>query len=176
MDAKREEINILAVGGKDAASTAKALYDGFDISLTTTDSGVPRRGLFDVVVSYHALQKVPYWDTVKEIEEYMVRLKPEGEIIILVPSLEWAAEQILSEDPHPLIKYHLFGSKARGRPNKNGFTMRELRDACERGGIAATHAATGEYTVVYNGEAYSAEELFIRGVHQRRQNDNPVQK
>lgn len=171
MDAK-SGIKALAIGGKDASTTTHALLEGQDYSVISVESGAPKRGLYDLIVSYHDLQRVPYWDAVKEVKAYAHRLKPGGELLIFVPSLAWAAEQVLMAEPSPLIKYHLFGSKHRGRPNKNGFTMRELRDVCERAGIAVTHAAAGEYTVIYQNEAFQAEELLIRGVHR----DNEIQE
>ena len=151
---------ILALGGLSAKSAAENLFDGDKID---TPRKIPDRGLYDTILSYHHLQTVPHRDLNDTLDKMRLRLKEDGEVHIFVPSLEWAARQILSPDPHPLWLIHVFGNqKHREQYHKNGFRLIDLRSTLEEY-FAVTHATVGEYTVEHQGNNYAAEQFYLRG-------------
>lgn len=151
---------VLALGGASARNAAENLFPDAKID---APKNVPERGLYDVVLSYHHLQTISHRDTNKVLQEIRYRLKEEGEFHLFVPSLEWAANQILSPNPHPLLKLHLFGNQySKDQYNYNGFTMFELRNLLHEH-FAITHATLGNYTVEYEDKNVEAEQYYIRG-------------
>jgi len=110
---------------------------------------------FDAVLSYLNLQTVHYANAMLTVKQWADCLRQDGELTIMVPSLEWAAVQILSKEKSPVIMQHLFGDN-----HRSGYTLMDLRAICSMCGIAVTHAATGLYQI---GE-HEAELHTVRGI------------
>ena len=90
-----------------------------------------------------------------------------GEIVIVVPSLEWACRVIATQDEPPLTAYaSLYGDD--GEPFLCGFTMRWLRAECERAGFKTVEAFDREYEV-------TAGEKKLRGVSHVWRGVRPVE-
>lgn len=141
-------MKILAIG-EGAAGLARELYQQADVDTTTLTPG-KKRADYDVILSYMALPRVPFRKLEDVAKSWLEALKAGGEIVIFVPSLEWAAVQILTPDRerNPALILHLFGSQTKpGDFYSSGFTMMDLRALCSRVGIAVTHASTGEYAI-----------------------------
>lgn len=112
---------------------------------------------YDAVVAFMVLQKVFIKDITNTLKMWVDALNVGGTIVILVPSLEWAAFQILTPEPNPALYRHLYGTK--DNPVNSMYTMMMLRHYLASAGIAVTHAKTGEYTL---GE-YTADCHIIEG-------------
>jgi len=52
-------------------------------------------GEFDIVYSSHSLEHIPRGDVGQVLDEWMRVVAPKGELRLIVPSLDWAAEQIV---------------------------------------------------------------------------------
>lgn len=133
----------------DAASMPPELYDKLDGLLAS-----------------HVLEHFSYWHTDEVLAGWVRCLKVGGEMHILVPSLEWAARQVLSEDPSPAIYAQLYaGHVNQWDIHLTGFTMRKLRQLFEKHGLATNVARTGVYHLRVNkiGE-FEAEQHYIVGV------------
>jgi SAM-dependent methyltransferase len=99
---------------------------------------------YDHVLSAHTLQRFSYVDVPAIVRDWVRILKPGGSFVLIVPSLEWCAEQILSESPSPATLPILFGTHADiEKANYCGFTMRALRKLLEDVGLRVNHARTG---------------------------------
>ncbi len=99
---------------------------------------------YDHILSAHTLQRFSYVDVPAIVREWVRILKPGGSFILIVPSLEWCAEQILSESPSPATLPILFGTHIDiEKANYCGFTMRALRKLLEDVGLRVNHARTG---------------------------------
>lgn len=139
-------MKVLAVGDG-AGNFARDVFEGADIETTTLLPGKKRTG-YDAVFSYMALQLVPYRDIMRTVKAWVEVLNTGGELTLMVPSLEWAAVQVLSKERSPALIVHLFGLQDKpGRFHASAFTMMDLRSVCSKAGIAVTHAATGEYHI-----------------------------
>lgn len=53
-------------------------------------------GQLDGLLASHVLEHFSYWQTENVLNGWVECLKPGGELHILVPSLEWAAREVLS--------------------------------------------------------------------------------
>jgi predicted SAM-dependent methyltransferase len=152
-------MRILAVGAG-ADQVAKQLYGDAVVDFTPLKPGKKQIN-YDVLVSYHALNKVSFREAQRVLNSWVECLKKDGEFQLFVPSMEWAAEQILSENPSSATLMHLFGTQVdQSNFSVSGYTMRMLRNMCEKAGLSITHAKAGEYTI---GEE-NCEMHLLRGV------------
>lgn len=121
-------------------------------------------GRFDGILASHVLEHFRYWDTKRVLQGWMACLKPCGEIHIMVPSWEWAAREVLSENPSPA----LFGHSFAGQVNQWDvhyamFTMRFLRKLFADVGLHVMRAKTTPYVLAVLGKEYQAEQHYIAG-------------
>jgi predicted SAM-dependent methyltransferase len=120
----------------------------------------------DGLLASHVLEHFSYWHTDEVLAGWVKCLKPGGELHILVPSLEWAARQVLSEQPSPAIYAQLYaGQVNQWDVHFTGFTMRKLRQLMEKVGINCQVARTGIYHVrVGNLGEFEAEQHYVAGI------------
>lgn len=122
-------------------------------------------GKLDGLLASHVLEHFSYWNTEEVLAGWVRCLKDGGEIHILVPSLEWAARQILSEQPSPAVYAQLYaGQVNQWDVHYTGFTMRKLRQLMEKVGISCQVAKTGVYHVqVGSLGVFEAEQHYVAG-------------
>jgi predicted SAM-dependent methyltransferase len=121
-------------------------------------------GQFDGLLASHVLEHFHWHKTVYILAEWAKVLKEGGELHIVVPSLEWACRQILSEQPSPAALPHLFG----GQTNEfdvhfTGFTMRKLRADFAKAGLKVEIARSGEYTIRIGDDETKAMQHYVMG-------------
>jgi hypothetical protein len=127
-------------------------------------------GLYDHVMASHILEHIPYFETIQVLERWKLLLKDQGRLHIVVPSLEWAAEQILSETPGKAVLPHLYGGlTTKWDIHHAAFTMPHLRACLETAGIACVRARTGEYAIRLSDESLTvAMQHYVCGVDRSR--------
>lgn len=154
-------MRVLAVGNSDAVSVAQELFAEGEIDSTPMLPGKKRTRQYDALLSYMVLPKLSYHEADDAMKAWLEALKPGGEMIIFVPSLEWAAKQVFATPRSPAFMPHLFGvpDKHNGH-HASGYTFLDLRSVCFRAGLAVTHASTGEYTI----NEFICECHSVRGV------------
>lgn len=123
-------------------------------------------GKLDGILASHVLEHFSYWRTLHVLEGWVKCLKDGGELHVLVPSLEWAARQILSESPSPAVYAQLYaGQVNQWDVHLTGFTMRKLRQLFEKIGLSVHTARTGVYHVNVGDQGiFPAEQHYIVGV------------
>lgn len=132
----------------DAANMPEQLYDKLDGLLAS-----------------HVLEHFSYWKTSAVLAGWVRCLKEGGELHILVPSLEWAAREVLSEHPSPAVYAQLYaGQVNEWDEHLTGFTMRKLRWFMENAGISVNIARTGVYHLRVGDKEYEALQHYISGV------------
>lgn len=152
-------MKVLAIG-ENAQDFAQEIFPEAEVDTTPLLPGKKRTD-YDSVLAYMVLPTVPFRDVMRTVKAWVEALKPGGELTLMVPSLEWAAVQILSSERSPALIVHLFGEQGKQtRFHASGFTMLDLRSMCSMAGIAVTHAATGEYMIDEN----VCEMHTVRGV------------
>jgi len=125
---------------------------------------------YDSIVSYLALPYIHYRNARKVIGEWAGYLKPGGSMHIFVPSLEWAAEQILSEEPSNAVHAVLYGGHY---PNNFmcGYTMMDVRTLCEMNGLAVIYARVGTYQLQEGENLYVAETNYVMAVKPKKEKE-----
>lgn len=120
----------------------------------------------DGLLASHVLEHFSYWKTFEVLSGWAKCLKEGGELHILVPSLEWAARQVLSEKPSPAVYAQLYaGQVNQWDVHLTGFTMRKLRQLFEQLGLSVHTARTGVYHIrVGNLGEFEAEQHYVVGV------------
>lgn len=82
---------------------------------------------FDIAYSSHVLEHFPRADTGKVLDEWIRILKPEGELRLIVPNLEWAADQIKLGAMNDDVLNVLYGAQTYGENfHQMGFTPAAL--------------------------------------------------
>lgn len=123
-------------------------------------------GKLDGLLASHVLEHFSYWNTERVLQGWVDCLKPGGELHILVPSLEWAARQVLSESPSPAMYAQLYaGQVNQWDVHFTGFTMRKLRQLFERVGVSCQVARTAPYHIRVGtlGE-FPADQHYVAGI------------
>lgn len=120
----------------------------------------------DGLLASHVLEHFSYWKTDAVLANWVKCLKEGGELHVLVPSLEWAAREVLSETPSPAVYAQLYaGQVNQWDVHLTGFTMRKLRQLFEKAGINVHTARTGVYHLrVANVGEFEAMQHYIAGV------------
>lgn len=139
-------MRVLAIG-VGAAQVARQFWPEAEIDKTGLIPGGKRTD-YDALIAYHALGRIAVRECGAALKSWLDCVKPGGEIQLYSPSLEWAAEQILSESPSPAAIFHLFGTQI-NQENfyVSAYTLRDLRTLCERAGLSVIHARAGLYTI-----------------------------
>lgn len=122
------------------------------------------QNLYGIFAS-HVLEHFSYWDTEKILRHWESRLQDGGSLHIVVPSWEWEAREVLSENPSPVVFGHSFaGNVNQWDVHKCMFTMRNLRRLFEKVGLNVVIAKTGVYHVHYDGKDYPADQHYVCGI------------
>jgi len=104
-----------------------------DIHDYNLDSG------FDQIIVGNALQELPRSKVMKFLQDVYAMLFNRGELVLYVPSAEWAAKQIFTNKPDNLTYYMLYGEDT--KPFRACYSMLALRTQVERAGFI-TRSAT----------------------------------
>lgn len=112
-------------------------------------------GEFDVVHSSHSLEHVPRAQTEETLDEWLRVLKPQGELRLTVPNIEWAAKRIVEGDFENFEKTGvgaldvLYGQqKYDDDYHMNGFTPARLTDTLKSRGFKKIDLDTPAYHIV----------------------------
>lgn len=150
-----------------ADSVSQTIYPDADITRWDFISPVPveYHGQFDAIVANNVLQRFNFMSAVGIIKSWVQCLKDGGEFHLIVPSLEWAAREVLSENPSPVCMVVLYGGQGGdGSVHTSGYTMRLLRAHFASAGLNATKARTGDASIEYNGKVLSFQQHYLCGV------------
>lgn len=121
-------------------------------NLEWCDDWPPVNDTYDLVVLDHFLQTATRSEVGKLVGYYRDLLKIGGELIIVVPSLEWAAGMIMTEDNPPAMAYmSIYGDDK--ETFKCGLTLSWLRLLVEATQGLHLESAVGEwYLADVNGK------------------------
>lgn len=148
-------------------SISQTIYPDAEITRYDFISPVPEEftGKFDAVMANGVLQRFNYMEAPNVMAAWAKCLKDGGELHIIVPSLEWACREVLSESPSPVCMVALYGAQGGdGSVHTSGFTMRLLRAHCARTGLNVTKARTADTAIDVNGTEYKLQQHYVCGV------------
>lgn len=91
---------------------------------------------FDIAYSSHVLEHFPRSDTGKVLDEWIRILKPDGELRLIVPNLEWAADQIKLGAMNDDVLNVLYGAQTYSQNyHQMGFTPAALTSMLKERGF-----------------------------------------
>lgn len=149
-------------------SIAKVLYEDAKVDIWDFTSPIPEEyfGKYDAVISNNTLQRVNYMNALATINAMKSCLREGGELHVIVPALEWACREVLSENPSPACMVVLYGGQgADGSVHTSGYTMRLLRAHFERSGLSATKATTSIANINIGNKEYEILQHYVCGVN-----------
>jgi predicted SAM-dependent methyltransferase len=124
-----------------------------------------RKGDFDVVFASHILEHIPYAMSTVTVKHWAECLKVGGSMHIIVPSFEWAAKQIMKDEPSVAWLPHVCGGLLnQWDVHVAQFTMRRLRSVMEGAGLRVVSAQKGLYGITINKKDYDCEQLYVKAV------------
>jgi len=116
------------------------LFPGCDIT-ELDDGNIPEKidDDYEIVYLGHILQRYPRDQVGTIIKQFAEYLKPYGEMWVVVPSLEWAARELYTQDHPGMIPYVMvYGNSF--DPHLSGFTLNWLRVAMQVNGLIVRKA------------------------------------
>lgn len=151
-----DEVRVLAIGHGSTA-LAGEFFPGAKIDIA---SKPPKRALYNALIAVNVLQTYPLHKVKATLQEWRDCLMEGGEMHVFVPSMDWAAEQILSTDPSPATMLHIFGQEGE---NRSGFTLLDLRQKFAAAGVPVKDARVGQRVIVSGGHEHVTEALYLCG-------------
>jgi hypothetical protein len=95
------------------------------------------------------------------IEKMASMLKLKGELYLVVPSFEWAAQQVASPEPHPLI--HIMTCGTDKIPHRSVLTLQWLRLLAQQAHLAIAHATPEIYKITIEKDSYEMVRNVVIG-------------
>jgi hypothetical protein len=119
---------------------------------------------FDIVLASHVLEHI---DRDKLAETFGHLTKPlvnQGEIWVLVPSLEWAAAEVLANRHSCGVEAAIFGGQ-RGEwdYHRSGFTLRQTRFLFETEGLLVKRAFQAPFVITVGEVSFRAIQNIVIG-------------
>jgi Uncharacterized protein conserved in bacteria len=148
-------------------SVSASVYPDAEVTRWDFVSPIPPEfvGQFDAVMANNALQRFNYMASITALAAWAQCLKEGGELHVVVPSLEWACREVLSENPSPVCMIVLYGGQGGdGSIHTSGYTMRLLRAHFDKIGLGVTKARTGDVDIEVNGKVMKFQQHYICGV------------
>ena len=125
---------------------------------------LPDLGQFDYVLASHVLEHLGRLEALPAVQHWMDYLLPGGQLHILVPDLEWAAEHIVLSDEPPTAQHlmHIYGLQtSEWEYHRSGYTAQVLRSLLQRAGLKIERLESMPYLIqLPNVEPVRARQLY----------------
>lgn len=124
-----------------------------DVEIIGNEVMPPELNAYDVVVLSNLIQQARRLQVPKILELYRDSLVDGGQLIVSVPSLEWACTEIATNDEASMFTYiSIFGDDE--NPYLSGFKLLWLRGIIERLGFHVQTAHTEQYNISVGEETH----------------------
>lgn len=130
----------------------------------TAPIGRELEGRFDYVLASHVLEHIDRAHTPVAMDNLVRACKPGGEIAILVPSLEWAAQEILKGNNGLAIQGMLYGGQREGNRfdvHYVGYTLAALGAMARQWQLEILKAGAAPFEITGNGRKWPAMSNFV---------------
>jgi len=126
---------------------------------------------FDNIVMSHVLehldiQKVPnILNKLWKLVRYYDHATEQGQVLIKVPSMEWAAKEIVNEKANPVVMFHIYGAQFNQfQIHRWGYTMPSLRAFMRGAGFTEFQAGVSQYQIYLGDQPFPAIENVVIGI------------
>ncbi len=122
------------------------------------------RSKFDLVLASHVLEHVDRYKVVDTFRNVISAVKNLGEVWILVPSLEWAANEVINQRDGVQVQLSVFGGQKNPWDfHRCGFTLASLRQMVEICGLIVKKAYQSPFKVWSGETQYDAIQNIVIG-------------
>jgi len=122
------------------------------------------RGQFDLVLAAHVMEHIPRDHVVNSFRHVFSAVRDRGEVWVIVPSLEWAASEIVNKRDGVHVQALLYGAQTSALQNHLcGFTLASLRQMVEVCGLLVRKAYQSPFTIIVHDKQYSAIQNIVIG-------------
>lgn len=119
---------------------------------------------FDVVYASHVLEHIDRVSVIPTLANLASGLKDYGELWVVVPSMEWAAQEILEQRDGVHIQGMIWGGQ--NTPwdyHRCGFTLAALRQLFEINGLVVRKAYQSPFGIVMGGREFACVQNVVIG-------------
>lgn len=121
-------------------------------------------GAFDIVLASHVLEHVRYREVQSAAKNIISGAKQDGEVWIFVPSMEWAARQVLAgRETFGLMGVIWGGQYDPWDYHYSGFTRNSLATLMTKCGLRNVKVAEQEIAIVLEGRTYPCMQVSAMG-------------
>ncbi len=130
------------------------------------------RDRFDIVYASHVLEHIPRMKVVDVVRNLAKALRDGGELWMVVPSLEWIAQEIYRGRYDPIVLAFLYGAQNDEYDfHKCGFTIMGLRGLLKTAGLVERKAYQAPFTMTIGDKEFQAIQNVCIGA---RHDGNPA--
>lgn len=123
------------------------------------------RNQFDIVYASHVLEHIDFMKVIATFRNLTGALKNMGEIWVVVPSMEWAASEIINKREGIQIQGTIFGGQNHPLDyHRSGFTLRSLRHMVELCGLFPRKAYQSTFGIDFQNQQYECVENVVIGL------------
>ena len=123
------------------------------------------KGQFDIVYCSHMMEHIDRNKVFTALDNLIAAAKDMGEIWVIVPSMEWAANEILRGRDGIHIQGHIFGGQSNEwEYHRSGFTLSALRKLFELRGVLVRKAYQSPFTLGYENREFQCVQNVVIGL------------
>jgi predicted SAM-dependent methyltransferase len=129
-------------------------------------------GQYDIVYISHVLEHVDRARVIEAFRNVIGAVRNMGEVWVVVPSMEWAANEIINKREGIHVQMNIFG--AQHSPfdvHRTGFTLISLRQVVELCGLIVRRAYQSPFTIEFEGRQYNSLQNVVIGARYDELND-----
>ncbi len=120
---------------------------------------------FDIVFAAHVMEHIDRNSVISVIRNISEAVKNQGELWVLVPSLEFCCGEVLAGRDSPGIQGLLFGGQEHPWDyHRCGFTLKELRFMLEISDMVIRRSYQSPFVVIINDKEYRALQNVVVGM------------
>jgi len=132
------------------------------------------RNQFNIVYVSHILEHIEFTNVINTFRNVTGALKNMGEIWVVVPSMEWAANEIINQREGIHVQGAIYGGQNHPLDyHRSGFTLRSLRQMVEICGLIVRKAYQSPYQITYKDREYQCIQNVIVAMRVDTEENSP---